>query len=58
MTGSTSSGLLEEPRTSPFHGGNTSSNLVGDAILFNELRKPAESKKAIRVSFIQVSQVQ
>ena len=30
---------LAWPRTSPFHGGNTGSNPVGDANLINNLRK-------------------
>src|ERR1700680_2107852 len=32
---------LAWPRTSPFHGGNTGSNPVGDANLFNDLQIPS-----------------
>ena len=30
---------LARPRTPPFHGGDTSSNLVGDAFLYQRLAK-------------------
>jgi hypothetical protein len=32
---------LARPRTSPFHGGNTGSNPVGDANKIKDFRKPA-----------------
>ena len=38
---STSPRRLARPRTSPFHGGNTGSNPVGDANLLNNLQIPS-----------------